>query len=164
MSDPCNIELGNGRYVQTTEWNGEPRIDVREWETHGDKRIPTKKGISLTLQRWKLLVEAFDGLDKALEERTNYSSHIGGNVFVGVRADSVCVDIRQYWIPPNQTDLVPCRKGICLRPGEYSKLKDTACVLGDFLPELNTCIPCIYHHQNQMSMLECAECSPNDIA
>ena len=99
MSDPCNIELGNYRYVQTTEWNGEPRIDVREWETHGDKRIPTRKGISLKLQRWKLLVEAFDCLDKALEEKPKYSSHIGGNVFVSVRTDSVCVDIRQYWIP-----------------------------------------------------------------
>jgi hypothetical protein len=107
MSDPCNIELRNYRYVQTTEWKGEPRIDVREWGTRGENRIPTRKGISLKLQRWRLLVEAFDSLDKALEEKTNYSSHIGGNVFVSVRTDSVCVDIRQYWIPPNQTDLVP---------------------------------------------------------
>lgn len=37
-SDPCNIELGNGRYVRTTEWNGELRIDVRECETRGDKK------------------------------------------------------------------------------------------------------------------------------
>ena len=85
-------------------------------------------------------------------------------MFVSVRTDSVCVDIRQYWIPPNQTDLVPCKKGICLRPGEYNKLKDTSCVIANFQPLLNTCIPCIYEHQNQMSMLECVECSPNNIA
>lgn len=164
MTDQCNIEIGNYRYVQTTEWKGEARIDIREWELREGRKFPTKKGISLPLMRWKLLVESFDELDKALQDKTKYSSHIGGNVFVSARSDSVCIDIRQFWIPPNKTDLVPCRKGICLRPDEYSKLKDTATVMNEFQPLLNTCIPCIYEHQNQIAMFECAECTPNDIA
>ena len=45
MSVPCNIELGHYRFVQTTEWNGEPRIDVREWETRRKKDSNKKRNI-----------------------------------------------------------------------------------------------------------------------
>ena len=43
------FSLGNERYVQVNEWRGELRVDIRELKD--DK--PTKKGISLTLMRWK---------------------------------------------------------------------------------------------------------------
>lgn len=164
MSEPCNIELGNCRYIQTTVWNDEPRIDIREWQTEDAKRIPTRKGISLKLQRWKLLVEAFDSLDKALKEKSTYSSHIGGNVYASVKADNVCVDIGQHWLPPNQTEVVPSKKGITLRPAEYEKLKDVSSVIGDFLPDLNSIVPCPYQsdHMNQLGFLKCPECNPDN--
>lgn len=41
------LEFGNRSFVQVCEWNGELRVDLREWDN--DK--PTKKGISLTLMR-----------------------------------------------------------------------------------------------------------------
>jgi hypothetical protein len=47
-------------------------------------------------------------------------------------------DIRQHWLPPNQTEVVPTKKGITLRSGEYAKLKDVASVISDFVPELNS--------------------------
>ena len=43
MATRCNIELGNDRYVQGTEWSDQLRIDIREGETKHDKRVPTKK-------------------------------------------------------------------------------------------------------------------------
>ena len=89
MSQECNIEIGNCRFVQTTNWNDEVRIDIREWEMQNDARIPTRKGTSLPLQRWKLLVESFDPLDKALQEKGGYSSHIGENVYVNVKPNNV---------------------------------------------------------------------------
>ena len=39
MSPRCKLSLGNGRYVQVTEWKGELRVDIREW----DKDLPTKR-------------------------------------------------------------------------------------------------------------------------
>jgi hypothetical protein len=42
----CNIELGNDRFVQASEWKDEIHIDVREWEIKDGKQVPTKKGIS----------------------------------------------------------------------------------------------------------------------
>jgi hypothetical protein len=40
----CNIELGNDRFVQASEWKDEVHIDVREWEIKDEKQVPTTKG------------------------------------------------------------------------------------------------------------------------
>jgi hypothetical protein len=40
----CNIELGNNRYVQATEFQEQMRIDVREWDFHNGKKILRKRG------------------------------------------------------------------------------------------------------------------------
>lgn len=160
----CCIEIGNSRYVRVMEWKDEVRIDIREFEMKGDKLVPMKKGISIPLNRWKMLVENLEAVDQALAERKAHSSHLGGNVYMNTQVGEVCVNIRQYWLPPNQTDTVPTRKGLTLRPSEYAKLKDVASVIGDFVPELNSVIPCIYSsdHQNQLGFLRCSECNPNN--
>ena len=156
MTEQCNI--------QTTHWKDEIRIDVREWESKDQKLIPTRKAISLPLYRWKLLVESFDSMDKALEEKEEYKSHLGRNIFASVTKNNVCVDIRQHWLPPNQAEVVPTKRGITLRPEEYEKLKDVACVIGDFVPELSSVVPCPYtsDHMNQLGFLRCPECNPDN--
>jgi hypothetical protein len=65
----CNFELGNNRFVQDTELQEQMRIDVQEWNSHNGRKIPTKKGISLPLHRWKMLVNSFEFLDQALDEK-----------------------------------------------------------------------------------------------
>ena len=160
----CNIELGNNRFVKATEWRDEIRIDVREWETKDGKLIPTKKGLSLPLSRWKLLVDSFDLVDQALVENKEFSTHLGRNMYCSVKASGVCVDLRQHFLPPQHTDMVPTRKGITLRPSEYAKLKDVACVIGDYVPELSSVVPCPYSsdHLNQLGFLSCPECNPDN--
>ena len=110
--------LGNGRYVQVAEWKGELRVDMREW----NENIPTKKGISLTLMRWKNWVDYVESVDEALVEKKAYNSHLGGNVYCTIDEGSKCVDIRQYWKP--EETVVPTKRGLCLRPSEYKVLKD----------------------------------------
>ncbi|XP_053388402.1 uncharacterized protein LOC123540135 [Mercenaria mercenaria] len=110
----CYFALGNDRYVQVNEWKGEMRVDIREWQ--GDK--PTKKGISLTLMRWKNFVDQLTYADKVLQDKQSYWSHLGGNVYCNITENSVCVDIRQHWKPENE--VVPTKKGICLRPKSMS--------------------------------------------
>lgn len=148
--------LGNERYVAVTEWRGERRVDLREWQD--DK--PTKKGISLTLMRWKNLVDSIEYIDKALADKTECSSHLGGNVFC--TAKGTCIDIRQYWKP--EDSVVPTKKGLCLRPLEYQRLKDLLPDIATSLPELNAVVPCYLQsdHLNQLGMLQCAECNPNE--
>lgn len=97
-----NGRVKSHRFVKATEWKDEIRIDIREWEIQNDKRVPTKKGISLSLHRWKLLANNMDFVDQALDEKREYATHLGGNVYVSVKASGICVDIRQHWLPPNQ--------------------------------------------------------------
>ena len=152
------FSLGNERYVQVNEWRGELRVDIRDWKDDQ----PTKKCISLTLMRWKNLVYQIEYVDKALENKLSYGYHIGGKVHCSIGENSVCVDIRQYW-KPNE-EVVPTKKGICLRPKEYNRLKELVPNIRKTLPELDGVIPCYLQsdHMNQLGALLCAECNPND--
>ena len=154
----CRFSLGNDRYVEVHEWQGELRVDIREWKD--DK--PTKKGISLNLMRWKNWVDQLEYVDKALENKQSFTYHLGGNVFCKIGENSVCVDIRQFWKP--QDEVVPTKKGMCLRPLEYSSLKQRLPEIGNVLPELNAVVPCFLQsdHMNQLGALQCSECNPND--
>ena len=102
----CRFSLGNDRFIEVTEWKGELRVDLREWKD--DK--PTKKGISLTLMRWKNWLDYLEYADQARTEKQNYKSHLGGNVYCTITEGSACMDIRQYWKP--QEEVIPTRKGI----------------------------------------------------
>ena len=131
----CKVSLENERYVQVNEWKGEMRVDIREWQDDQ----PTKKGISLPLMRWKNLVYQIEYVYKALQNKQSYGYHVGGNVFCGIDENIVCVDIRQYW-KPNE-EVVPTKKGICLRPKEYNRLKELIPSIGKALPELDGVLP-----------------------
>jgi len=157
-STRCTLALGNGRYAQVCEWKGDLRVDLREW----DDNAPTKKGISLSLSRWKNWVETISYIDQALEDKTIYESHLGGNVYCQVQQDNPCVDIRQYWKP--ESEVIATKKGICLRPSEYNRLKELLMEIGQTLPELDAVIPCYLQgdHMNQQGALQCPECNPND--
>jgi len=116
-------------------------LTLESGRSRTENGFPRKKGSAFP-SRWKMLVDSFEFLDQALNEMREYKSHLGRNVYASVGHNSICVDIRQHWLPPNQTDVVPTKKGITLRPGEYAKLKDVAMVVGDFVPELSSVFPC----------------------
>ena len=170
MTPRYNSSLGNGRFVQIVEWQGELRVDIREWENGK----PTKKGVSLSLMQYKNLTagmdlnvsQAFTQDDGNVSYRANRddSFHLGANVFLKVTKDNPCVDIRQYWKPPNQDNPVHTKKGLCLRPAEYKLLKDCLPDIRKNLPELENVIPCYMRddHNNQLGMLRCNYCNPHD--
>ena len=66
-------------------------------------------------------------IDEALKNGDELKAHLGGNTYCTVSKDSTCVDVRQYWIPPDKPDIVPTTKG--LRPQENCTVsKDSTCV------------------------------------
>jgi hypothetical protein len=154
----CKLELGNGRYVEVKEWKDELRVDLREWK----EGIPTKKGMSMTLMRWKNWIDYIEYLNEAWMDKKAYSSHLGGNVYCTIAEGSKCVDLRQYWKP--EETVVPSKKGLCLRPGEYNALKELIPEINKTLPELDAVVPCYLQsdHMNQKGALQCPECNPND--
>ena len=74
------------------------------------------------------------------------------------------VGIRQFWIPPGETELVATRKGISIGKTEFRKLKDLQEELHQAVPELETVSKCLDNpsHANQLGALSCRECNPND--
>ena len=62
------------------------------------------------------------------------------NVYCTITKGSAYMDIRQYWKP--QEEVVPMKKGLCLRPLEYIAVKELVPEIGRALPELDGVVPC----------------------
>lgn len=58
--------LQNGRYVKVSEWQKEPRLDLRQYELCDGQEIPTKKGISLKIIQLKTLMTAMDSIQETI--------------------------------------------------------------------------------------------------
>ncbi|KAK3085487.1 hypothetical protein FSP39_004116 [Pinctada imbricata] len=166
MSTPrLSVHLTNNRFVKVVEWKGDPRLDLREWHREGKILKATKKGISLNLTQIKALIDILeDGIEDNRRKNQEFSWHLGANVFVSVRKDNPCIDVRLNWRPPQGKEVVPTKVGLCLRPDEYECLKDNITDIKGHLPELITVVPCYMRddHQNQIGMLKCRNCNPDD--
>ena len=163
MGEQFARKLGSSnRFITLTRWDGEIRVDVREWCVE-PKVYPTKKGISLSLARWKLLCLSFEDIDLCVKENKPFQGHLGGNVFVNVSKDfPMRVDIRQFFIPPGESVPKPTRRGISLFVTEWRDLISCSRDLENKIPEMADAQPCLMmdDHQNQEGMLRCKECNP----
>jgi hypothetical protein len=112
------------------------------------------------LIQFKNLLAAMDSVKEALTQNREESHHLGYNVFLSVREENPCVDIRQYWKPTEDSEVVPTRRGLCLRPSEFQSFSDLLGHIENSLPELVDVERC--DHQNQMGMFECNICNPDE--
>ena len=111
-TDPDNISnlpmmnSNKGFYLSRNVWmelctfRGEERVDIRQRDANDHR---TKIGIALTLPRFKTLMMYINELEAALAsavkgEEIVYEKHIGGNLYVYVKSQFECVQIRQKYI------------------------------------------------------------------
>ena len=121
--------LQSKRILTVKEWQGELRVDIREWDGFN----PTKKGVSLTLSRWKVLFsyipeirQCMKNVSEGRKDKTEFKRESGGNVFVSYMKNGFpFVDIRQYWLPENQEELVPTTTGMQPKPLKNFQLNVT---------------------------------------
>ncbi|KAI1289647.1 Activated RNA polymerase II transcriptional coactivator p15 [Halotydeus destructor] len=61
------IQLSENRFVTVSEFKGKRRVDIREYYLNdaGEKK-PGKKGISLSLEEYKKLVDSISDINKAM--------------------------------------------------------------------------------------------------
>ncbi len=154
--------LGKGLHLFDSVFNGITYIHVREVL---NEEIPTKDGISLTLQRCNELFSSLPNLDIAvkqteIEQDTYYNRHIGGNWYVSVNSGFRNVSIRKFWLPEGETDVRPTRKGVSLTFDQYRELRNGLRTIPSFVPELYGVIPCYFAPGHDMS--NCSECNPNE--
>ncbi|XP_057791562.1 RNA polymerase II transcriptional coactivator KIWI-like [Salvia miltiorrhiza] len=60
-------ELSKNRKVSVRNWHGKVVVDIREFYSKDGKEFPGKKGISLSMDQWKILRDHVDEIDKEVE-------------------------------------------------------------------------------------------------
>ena len=114
--------------------------------------------------RWAQFRQSYDEIDlkvKALvaKENVHYCNHIGGGVHVSVNTGYLCIDLRKFYRPEQQTEMKPTRQGIALRIKEWYSLKQVIDSINDNFPALGTAVPC-YFSDDHGYQEDCKECYP----
>lgn len=60
--------FGNGRYVKVSEWQREPRVDLRQHELCDGKEVPRKKGTSRRMIQFKTLLSMMDSVEESIHK------------------------------------------------------------------------------------------------
>lgn len=158
----CRFDLGSDLYVVAKKFNGKTQIHIREY-AHGNNGLyPTRKGIALGLDQWKQIDELYySEIIECIDKKEDYKQHLEANVYVTIQKGFQCVNIRKWFLPPDEATIVPTRKGIALTFQQWNNLKGAIDLVGqilkDQLAEIEFC-----DHQNQMGFFTCMKCNPND--
>ncbi|KAL1539505.1 RNA polymerase II transcriptional coactivator KIWI-like [Salvia divinorum] len=70
LDDPDQIvvcELSKNRKVSVRNWQGKVVVDIREFYSKDGKEFPGKKGISLSMDQWKILRDHVDEINHEIE-------------------------------------------------------------------------------------------------
>lgn len=129
--------LGREIYVQPSLFQGQMRVDIRQWDNEGRR---TKKGISLPIPCWLTLLGLTKTIQQTLDrikgkETVREFFQLTNNVFVTLQSPLWIVDIR-YWYKSEDGTLKPGWRGISLRLNEYSKLIHCASTIEQDLDSL----------------------------
>ena len=125
--------------------------------------IPTKDGISLTLQWCSELIMSLPLLDDVVStmqqnQVTFYRRNLGGNWQVTIQSGFNRVDIRKFWFPVGAKELQATRKGVSLTFDQFRELKNGLKSITSYVPELNNIVAC-YSDPNH-DVPNCLECTP----
>ena len=165
--DTMMLQLSPMRYVTSSLYNGQRMIHIREFYNVGNRLYPKKgKGLALTLTQWATFVTFKEDIDEKLKDMENIRNvfrHIGTNKYVSVNSGYNFVDLRLFWIPPNEEGVHPTRKGISLTFGEWQQLKNVMDAVSVFIPEIDITVPCMLRddHTNVLGFMQCLNCNPN---
>jgi len=165
----CIYEISHNRYVKVSLWRGQLYFHLRDFIKGAKKRYPSGTGVALSIQQWLFLTNLKNEINQActssLEgEKINKCWHLGGNKKVSVHSGYKKVDIRQFFLPPDDPELSPSKKGISLSFAEWEKLANILFPeVNEKVPQLKSFIPCMYtpSHATLAGRNKCPECNPD---
>lgn len=67
--DGGKIDLGKNKKVSVREFKGKVLIDIREFYNKDGKDMPGKKGIALSVEQWRKLVDSVAEVDEAIAKQ-----------------------------------------------------------------------------------------------
>ncbi|KAE8801675.1 RNA polymerase II transcriptional coactivator KIWI [Hordeum vulgare] len=63
-------QISKNKRVAVRSWNGKVMVDMREFYVKDGKSLPTRKGISLSMDQWEILRDNIKAIDEAVKENT----------------------------------------------------------------------------------------------
>lgn len=66
--DDSVCQLSKNRFVAVQNFNGKLLVSIREYYESAGKRLPSKKGISLTLDQWQAFKEGIPDIEAAIRQ------------------------------------------------------------------------------------------------
>ena len=170
--------LNDARYmIYGVDGEGHPVIRLQDCAFRkmpgDDKFVP--RAVKLTPQQWIDLIHVSDDVKEALEGDTNSRVHIGGNTFITVKPHLGIVDIRYFWLPPDDSrppdaepntvfdQFVPTKRGVMLNEHGWRRLVGKGSDIvkefaGDKIPDNDWCFDT---HASELQHLSCSHCHPN---
>ena len=96
------------------------------------------------------------------QDEVKYRNHIGGGFYVSVTSGFPCVDIRKFFLPPQETEVRATRKGVAILLREWAEMKTVVNSINNKYVALGTALPCYFNedHKSQLSALQCHDCYP----
>lgn len=108
--------IGRNMFLMVSKFYGDTKVHLRVYEEKEDgSDYPTRKGIALDLEKWKKITYYKDEEDSAIdhydaEMQVAYKQHLGENYY----DDYPVVNIRKWWMPPGNGEIVPTKKGAAI--------------------------------------------------
>lgn len=123
----CMLDLEGNVYVTANLCENVVQIHIRQYEKGNSKPYPTKKGIVMSLMEWSMLENFLNGMEEAVK---NYSTrqidetwYLGSNLYPTASKEYPLLDLRHYWKPNPNGNMLPTTKGVKLNRRKLENLK-----------------------------------------
>jgi len=158
-------EFSPGKRLMYSQLNGEVLIILREYNSISERN----NDVSFTPERLRALQNRIHIIDRtlrhqklnvthSLEIKPLYRDHLGAGVHVSISNKYHGIDLRHFWIPPDQFSIQPTTNGIFLSISQWSAFKQKLNELLNAYPELIQSQEC--YHELYIETLDCRECLP----
>ena len=144
------------------------QVHIRQFDLHekSGKLYPTRVGTCFSPKRFANFTNMIHLIDEQVKllregEPVSFKNHLGGGVYCTVNTGFDCVNIRQYFMPPNIQEEIPTRSGIAIRLSEWDEIVKCIEDVKNLSPELKNAEICYLQqdHQYLMQFVECPECN-----
>ena len=108
-------------------YNGQTRVDIRQYQKYGNKIYPTKSGIHLSGSQFVNLLDLLKEVDNDVTEVRNkkaqsFKYHIGDEIYVTASDPFEKVHIRLYYKNLDMSIALPTKVGVALKFEEWDTL------------------------------------------
>lgn len=160
----CLREYSDGRYkvcFYQTQCKKVSQPDSINGDT--ERSVSIERTISLNASTWHRLVENLTQIELAIDAIRNGFDYeldidLGQNVRVRVNTSYPFLNLRKFWLPADQKDMVPTMTGVCIKFEDYSALTSVIPIINSLLPD-HVCDG----HENVLGNLQCLTCNPTPV-